>query len=49
MTTPAELVARLSRTELDAVIEGRTRIGEDQATQIAVWNAAIDRDNGYDL
>jgi len=38
----AERVERMTRAELDALITGRTRLGETQAEQLAAWNLAID-------
>lgn len=51
--TPAEvaaqIVAPLTPGQLDDVATGRTRLGEGDTTlDLAIWNAAIDRENGYD-
>lgn len=48
MDTITATIAALSPRDLNDVITGRTRIGTTQAEQLAAWNAAIDRDNGYD-
>lgn len=42
---PKAIVAALSAADLDAVIDGRKRIGEDRSLDLAIWNAAIDRAN----
>lgn len=41
-------VDRMSTSDLNAVIVGTKRFGATQVEQVAVWNAAIDRENGVD-
>jgi hypothetical protein len=47
-TDPRVMVAALDKLQLDDVITGRARINGDRSLDLAIWNAAIDRDNGYD-
>lgn len=47
VTDPAVIVAALSKAQLDDVITGRARVNGDRSMDLAIWNAAIDRDNGW--
>lgn len=46
-TDPRVMVAALDKAQLDDVITGRARINADRTLDLAIWNAAIDRDNGW--
>lgn len=48
VTHPRLVVAALSPSQLSDVINGRARINNDRTLDLAIWNAAIDRENGYD-
>jgi hypothetical protein len=42
------VVTAMSARELDDVVTGRVRLTVDEAINLAIWNAAIDRENGYE-
>lgn len=39
-------IRSLTPTELDAVITGKTRLGDNRDLDVLMWNLAIDRENG---
>lgn len=43
----AAFVATLTPRQIADIAEGRWRAGDGQAEELLIWNAAIDRENGY--